>query len=220
MIINVKDNCNSFSFQDTIFVNKQETCIRTRFFLNMLVVRRTINRNELEGIFEYHTQPGPLFNYLRGALARKHQSLDSVALTQFQSIYLIPGVHETSIGKFLDLHPTLIYKGFETDNYHYEPTFKWLSHSPTPRKDINPDLMIQRTDGYYDIVDLKTGELFLKSLTVGKKERKHLHSKAINGISQLANYREYFQYSENAEFAKSQYNISRPENQSVAILAK
>ena len=206
--ISVPDGTSSFSIQDTIFVNKQDSCVRTRFILNLLVVKSTVQKNELQRMFEFHTQHGPNFNMSRGALRRKTETTESIVLSQFQNLYLLPGLHETSIGKFLDKHSALIHKGFATDNYIYEPTLKWLAPSDQPRKDINPDLMIQRADKYYDIIDLKTGELFTKSLVVGERERRKLSAKAMEGVAQLANYREYFTHTDNAEYARAQFGIT------------
>jgi hypothetical protein len=72
---------------------------------------------------------------------------------------------------------------------------------------INPDLMIERDDGYYDIYDLKTAALDKFSLTKGTRARRRFIDYVNEGIAQLANYEEYFTFPANREVAWQKYRI-------------
>ena len=127
---------------------------------------------------------------------------------QMQSMYLFPDLYETTIGEFMNQHPEIIKKVFDAMSFKYEPYLEWKEHDGTVQDTaINPDLMIQRRDGYYDIYDLKTALLQKKKITKGERRRRRFIDYVEEGVSQLANYREYFRYKQNASYAKEKYGI-------------
>ncbi|WP_434631071.1 hypothetical protein J3P84_13580 [Pseudomonas sp. Z1-29] len=91
-------------------------------------------------------------------------------VSQFQNLYLQTGLRETTIGEFVSLHPEIIKQAFDTDCFLYEPSMVWLEHDGTCfDQAINPDLLIRRKDGYFDIYDLKAALLDKKRLTKGER---------------------------------------------------
>jgi hypothetical protein len=147
-------------------------------------------------------------NALRGNIARAIYTVQGseeelLVAGQMQSMYLFPGLHETTIGEFMNQHPEVIKRVFNAMNFEYEPYLEWKEHDGTVQDAaINPDLMIQKKDGYYDIYDLKTALLQKKKLTKGERRRRRFIDYVEEGVSQLANYREYFCYEQNASHAK------------------
>lgn len=118
------------------------------------------------------------------------------------------GVHETSIGAFLSAHPEIITKGLSCLNFYYEPTFPWLEHDGSVEdKFINPDLLVQRLDGHFDIVDLKLAGLEKKKLTKGQRKRRRFIDYVSEGLAQLANYEFYCSFDKNKEFIYNKYGI-------------
>lgn len=90
---------------------------------------------------------------------------------QLQSMFLLPGLHETTIGEFIRNHPNMIKDAFGAVRFEYEPYLKWVEHDGTVQDvAINPDLMVQRQDGSSDIYDLKTA--LLNKLSISKAERR------------------------------------------------
>ena len=79
-------------------------------------------------------------------------------------------------------------------------------------KAINPDLLIRRQDGFYDIYDLKTAVLDRTRITKGAKRRRRFIDYVEEGIAQLAHYRSYFTSERNAAhaFAKYGVRVSKP----------
>ena len=121
---------------------------------------------------------------------------------QFQNLYLSQGVHETTLGEFLRLHPEFLKKAFSCNEFLYEKSFQWKeSKFVRDEQSINPDLLIKRLDGFYDICDLKTAAFKYKSLTNNKTSRRKFNDYVYDGVAQLNTYREYFTYAENARHA-------------------
>lgn len=71
----------------------------------------------------------------------------------------------------------------------------------------NPDLMTEREDGFFDIADLKTIADESKSVTIGAHKRRTFTYYVNKGIAQLSNYKEYFKYKKNRDYAFSKYKI-------------
>ena len=114
-------------------------------------------------------------NAIRGNIARAIYTVQGseeelLVAGQMQSMYLFPGLHETTIGEFMNQHPEVIKRVFNAMNFEYEPYLEWKEHDGTVQDAaINPDLMIQRKDGYYDIYDLKTALLQKKNMALKSK---------------------------------------------------
>lgn len=106
-----------------------------------------------------------------------------------------------------------------TSKYIYEPELEWRQHDGTcVDRSINPDLLVQRPDGYFDIYDLKTAATHRANLTKGGRKRRRFVDYVDEGVAQLANYREYFQYPGNAEHAKQKYGVEVKEPKLVLIV--
>jgi hypothetical protein len=134
-------------------------------------------------------------------------------------MYLFPGLRETNIGEFLKAHPETIKKAFKTSHFEYEPYLEWIEHDGSVQdRAINPDLMVRRDDGFYDIYDLKTALLTKKNIVKGERKRRRFIDCVEEGVAQLSNYREYFQYPKNQEFAKSKYGIEVNEPKLVLLV--
>jgi hypothetical protein len=67
---------------------------------------------------------------------------------------------------------------------------------------LQPDYLLKRTDGYYDILDLKTSLLKEKSLVKGKKKRIMFKDYVDELISQLVGYKRYFNDPAHVKLAK------------------
>jgi hypothetical protein len=125
-----------------------------------------------------------------------------------QSLYLTQSLHETTLGEFFKLHPDIVCRAFNTDKFHYEPYLQWVEHDGTCTDEaINPDLLVRRGDGFYDIYDLKTSLVNKGNVTKGGRKRRRFIDYVEEGVAQLANYREYFKYSGNALLAKEKYEV-------------
>jgi hypothetical protein len=66
---------------------------------------------------------------------------------------------------------------------------------------------MERVDGYFDILDLKTGGVKLKSLTQGEQARTRFASYTDELIAQLIIYERYFDSQENREWAFKELGV-------------
>ena len=146
---------------------------------------------------------------VHGVITCSEKSTNLVLMSQFQSLFLSSGVHETTIGSFVESHPEIIKGLFGTDEFRYEPSLDWIEHDGSVQdSSINPDLMVSRTDGYFDIVDLKLARTDRAKLTKGPRKRRRFVDYVYEGLSQLANYEFYFSFEKNRSFAYRKHGIS------------
>jgi hypothetical protein len=198
-------NFEYVTINNCIIVNKESSAFRSKHVLFMLIIRRNVTENRykeiLKEIFEN--------NILKGVhLCPRGKENNYILAGQLQNLYLFPNLHETVIGEFLYSHPEIIHKSLSTKNFKYEPDLLWIE-GPERNKDkaINPDLLVERSDGFYDIYDLKTAALTKQKITKGLRRRRRFIDYIQEGIAQLANYREYFLFQKNRDYAKEKYGI-------------
>jgi len=194
----------SCAIENCLLVNRSENIYRCKNILSAYVVKHRISKNELFDLYQWTTKD----NHVKGVHTVNQDEEKLVLSGQLQSMYLFPFMRETTIGEFINLHPEIIKESFKTDRFEYEPYLEWIEHDGTCKdKAINPDLMVKREDGYFDIYDLKTALLNTNNITKDKRKRRRFIDYVEEGIAQLANYREYFEYKKNAQHAKKKYGI-------------
>jgi hypothetical protein len=92
-------------------------------------------------------------------------------------------------------------------------SFKWIERSTDEPYKSKPDFVLVKRDNTFDILDLKTGAIKLKSLTKGKKLEKGQQIRIrfvdyVNElISQLEEYKSYFKHEKNIQFIKNKYSL-------------
>lgn len=143
-----------------------------------------------------------------GLYIAKDKAISSLFLSgQFANVYF-SDLRETLIGEFIKHHPQIILDSIGHNKLLYEPSFKWIEGNPNPQiQEINPDLMLQREDGFYDIVDLKNPKFDKSNITKGIPSRRRFIDYVDEAITQLANYERYFRFPKNQEYAFSKYGI-------------
>jgi hypothetical protein len=191
---------------DCLFINRRDSFIRLRDVAYATVVARDLTRDGFEKTMQsmvFDSSVPPAVRTCSVALGER-----PTVAAQFATLFLGGGVHETTIGKFLDQHPGIVRAAFCTDHFISEPYLEWVdgAHS-ADEKAINPDLMVRRHDGRYDIVDLKTAALARANVTRGERKRRRFIDPINEGIAQLAHYAEYFATPGNAAYAKDRYGI-------------
>lgn len=209
------ENFVSCMIENSILVNRSENVFRCKSILSACIVSSTVNKDQLIDLFVDATGGEDVW----GVFAMEGEDSRLVIAEQLQSMFLFPNLRETTIGEFIIRHPDIVKKAFKTDHFEYEPYLEWLEHDGTCEdRAINPDLLVKREDGFYDIYDLKTALLDKRSITKKGRNRRQFIDCIEDGISQLANYREYFEYPKNAALAKNKYGIEVKDPKLVLIV--
>lgn len=122
------------------------------------------------------------------------------------NLVLSDKIHETTIGDYLNDNPDILLKSLGYSDIVYEPLLEWIEKTEDNEDQyINPDALLKRDDGYYDICDFKKGLLNKKKLTRDKRNRRRFLEDVDEGLAQLENYAEYFTYKKNKEHSIDKY---------------
>jgi hypothetical protein len=198
-------NFTSCNIENSVLINRRENLFRCKNILELFIFKNSITRKELYEFFKRLTNGGQVKG-VHTVPSEKEESL--IVSGHLQSMYLFPGLRETTIGEFINIHPEVIKGAFKTTHFLYEPYMEWVEHDGTVEDEaINPDLMVRREDGLYDIYDLKTALLEKGSIVKGPRKRRRFIDYVEEGAAQLSNYREYFNYNKNRQRAKEKYGI-------------
>lgn len=205
-------NFGSACIGSCAIVNHKENAYRVKHILDMTIISKNLTKGKYVELLTSISNG----NMVRAVHTCSPDEESAVILAgQFQNLYLSLSLRETILGEFLKTHPEII----AADKFIYEPYLEWIESSEENEdKAINPDLLVPRTDGYYDIYDLKTAALTRKSLTKGPRRRRRFIDYVEEGAAQLANYREYFSYPKNIAYAKEKYGIELKDPRYVLVV--
>ncbi|HDY8234165.1 TPA: hypothetical protein RQL27_004031 [Vibrio vulnificus] len=193
-------------FNDCVFISVKGSLCRSKHIIELRVVRKNIPKDDLIN---------SLNSYVKGSNEVKGVSTvdpiiekECLIAGQLQSLYLTPSMHETTIGDYLNENKDIICMALGVKSFVYEPYLDWIEKpEDMPDKAINPDAMLERHDGFFDICDFKTGLLSKRKLTKGERRRRRFIDGVNEGLAQLANYEEYFDFDKNKQHALEKYKI-------------
>jgi len=194
----------SCMFDNCMILNQLGEVFRAKHILNAIVVSHSVSGSELqEWLGEVQADSRVVGVHTCGP------GLGEVLATaaQFSALYLSSSVRETTLGEFLRDHPRVLEEAARALRFVYEPYLEWVE-APEGNEDtaINPDLLVQRDDGDWDIYDLKTALLDQQTITKGGRRRRRFVDTVEEGIAQLAHYREYFSYPDNRARTVQKYD--------------
>jgi hypothetical protein len=194
------------AIHNCLLINKFEAAIRVKHILHVAIVAKSLPRGEYEDWLQ-----GDMLSMGQQEIKGVHtcapgRRTDFILASQFANMYL-SNFKETTIGEFLKNHPSIITQALGAQRFEYEPIFPWLEGRVGPDLSINPDLIIQRNDGTWDIYELKTAALTKDSITKGPRRRRRFIDYVAEGVAQLAHYEEFFSYKRNADYAWKNYGI-------------
>lgn len=204
-VIEIRNRSNFISFQNCTLVNRYSSALRMKHLLQAVVIHRETNSKQYLDFLKQFQETEHIYGIQY--INFRDEEPYKVA-SQFASIFLFPNLHETTIGEFLKSHPEIIKIALNTPRFEYEPYFEWQEGNPNPEEQaINPDLLIQRLDGYFDIYDLKRALLDRTKLTKGRRRRRRFVDYIAEGAAQLAHYDNYFRFPKNQEYAFEKYQV-------------
>lgn len=210
-LLSFGSNFQSCFLNNCLIINNYEQFFRMKDILHISIVSKTLAReNFIAEENEKCHWPVSDTSELYGIHYVPDNVVESYKLSgQFTNIFLIPGIREPNIGKFLHKNPPIITKACNCKEFLYKKPFKWLEGNSNPNEDhIQPDFMLKSsTTDYWDICDIKKPLSDKENLTKGGHPRRRFIDDVSDGIAQLANYGQYFLYSANANYAKERYGI-------------
>lgn len=201
-LVEFSDSFDAEYFDHCLFVNKKNNVYRCKNVLALFIFRRGLSASRVKESYNKFIERRLCVHALKG------ESDALVVCGQFQSIYLASGVHETTIGEFVKLHPDFVCKALGCEDFLYEKSFKWIESKYEMAEDsINPDLLLKRCDGKFDICDLKTVAAAYESITSRKSSRRKFIEYVYDGVAQLNTYKQYFQIPANAKHALDVHGV-------------
>jgi len=116
-------------------------------------------------------------------------------------------VNERIIDRFIQAHSKHFSNALGYKKALSKVELKWMDGDSTDPKSSSPDYLMQRKDGYFDILDLKTSMLKYNSLTRGGKSRCRFNAYVSELIAQLIGYERYFKRDKNSKWVYDTHGI-------------
>jgi len=184
---------------DCLIANSLGPLVRARYTNLFFAAPTDINSKELSEAFDQLTR-GP--NHLPGILHVRRGHQEMVAQSgQFANLYL-QGAKEPTLTQFLEDHAEIVRRALRASSIFFQPDLLWHEGNPDPTEEaIQPDMILRRQDGTWLIIDFKLPLLHKGSITTGGHRRRRFTYTIADGIAQLHNYREFFQYQANRQKA-------------------
>lgn len=155
----------------------------------------------------YHT--GESYEVLAAGIMRTELPSYSVklhgTLNSFIELVSLPDTNEPDITSFLERNPEILQLAFGAHQLNPQVTLEWQYNSGKPN--LKPDFMIQRMDGYCDILDFKLPYLKAKAI-VGSVTRQHPSFEIDTAIAQLNEYDLWCSQEINQKWLKNTKGIS------------
>ncbi len=208
-------NANYSSIENCLAVNKKDSAVRIRHISFLLMMKSS------ESGIDYENHLARLLRMPACPDLRIVPIGDSrhiLAASSFASLYLMDRLRETTLGEYLRRHEDILLTALGARRIIYEPFLEWQEGNPDPDEmAINPDLLIERADGNCDICELKL-PLLDRKVTRAERRRRRFTDKAMEGISQLAHYEEYFKFPRNRDFAYAKYGARFEQPRKVLVI--
>ena len=199
-------NMKFCTFMNCAFIHRSSVAYRLKHVLYMAVLSKDLPQADaLKHLNAVFCDSGQLSGM---HFCDEGQTPDLLIAAQLQSMFLQPDLKETTLGQFLNTHKAILLRAFAAKDLIYEPYLIWQVPQPQGSEGaINPDFLLQRSDDYWDVMDLKTAALKRSDLTRGPRRRRRFVDYVNEGIAQLAHYREYLSIPENRQHAKDNYGV-------------
>lgn len=204
--IRIGPRSNFICVEDCLLVNSFGPAVRIRNVQLAVVVRRDATETDLLNYFRTTFKLSDQISGMR-MLPRGDAEIIQLA-AQFANVYLMNGLRETSIGRFIDQHAEILTTALGCSGLISEPYLEWQVPSPDPNETaVNPDLFLIRGPDACDVYDLKLPLLNRAKITTGQRRRRRFVDSVEDGIAQLAHYREFLDVPENRTYAEAKYGV-------------
>lgn len=209
-IFNYVDGINYLEYNDCCIANRLGNIFRLKPVTHLHFVAQKIEKAKYKKhLIKQLSAPINHSDDIKGVLYTDSENTStSLTYSQFLNVYSFDNLRETTIGEFLKNNDEIINGAFKSKSFLYEPELKWIEGNPDENEvSINPDFFIESQEGNWDILDLKLPYWLKSKLTKGPRKRRSFLQIVDEGLAQLANYEDYFNYEKNRKFALEKFGI-------------
>lgn len=183
----------------------------------MIIIKKETQRIKLIAWLEKIIQDNLSTASTHGSIIGLNIHPISTVLNMANQLYGLSNQHinERVLDKFIQNHKKHFIDIFNChdllDQRQY--TLKWIKRNDGDPSESKPDYLIKNKDGYCDILDIKTGAVGansivkFKKMSGGGKTRMRFIDYVDELLAQLDDYKKYFNYKENREWAEQKYGI-------------
>ena len=218
-IFSFNADSNRIFLEDVTAINRLGNAVRARHIHLALVISRDERIPEYVRYLRetFAVRDGERIHGLLAVNAEHEASL--VTAGQLSNLFLMDRLHETNLTDFLEDHREIVLHALGARDLRFQPQLHWRAGNPDPADHfVQPDLLVQRTSGQWDICDAKLALLPRMKLTKGERRRRQLIDVVATGVAQLAHYRDYFNYAANRAEAVAKYQVTVTEPGGVLIV--
>lgn len=125
-------------------------------------------------------------------------------LNEFIELICLDETDEPIITKFLEINPIILQLAFSVNEPNPQILLEWQYE--TDKKNLQPDFLSSKMDGYSDIYEFKLPNLKSAPI-VGTPSRRHPSFEIDQAIAQVNQYEEWFQQELNRNWLEKTHNI-------------
>lgn len=197
------ENATNIFLENIAIVSQEKGIYSFRRHSTTLVVHKSIS------ISDFGSLINKLFNtsYLNKLPPLVGCKLKSQLISELKSL-AYHKVDETAIDKFIQLISDDFAKslGYKSAKSNIRLEIQGSISTDTEKKFLTPDFLMEKDNGYYDILDLKLG-LLSADFAFGDWTNSYFSSYATKLLGQLNGYKKYFSDPENKKWAFEKHAI-------------
>lgn len=210
---------NTLVIKNCVLSSTLGETVRVRHTNFLLAVSRRLDADEVAATVADHLTIRRITNErLAGVQIVPEGSQERIILSaQFSNLFL-QKTKEVTLSQFLEDHTDALKAALKAELIWFQARLPWREgNDDSGEQYIQPDIIIRRYDGIWQIIDLRLPLITRTSITKGAHKRRRFIDDAYEGISQLANYAQYFEFPANREAAE-QILGTMPESSPATVL--
>jgi hypothetical protein len=205
--LDVSPDSGDLWLRDVLSISSFKEQLRVRYFQTAWLIERAASSSELQRRLNHYHPVGLSTDLLAPAAEYEHTVI--VQAANFASLSTAERIGETTITRFLEENESILLAALGGVRLIPQPLLPWREGNPDPSEShIQPDFLIVDENGRAHICEVKLPLLGRTSLTAGGHRRRRFIVTVNDGIAQLGNYNEYFEFPAHQQLVKDKYNIT------------
>lgn len=202
---------------DVMLVADWRNYVRARYFQTAFILNRAMSSSELQRQLNARHPVGRDTTLLAPSTDENRSLLLTAA--SFASLATVDRIGETTITHFLESNASLLKTALGGAEIIPQPLLEWLEGNPDSEEAaIQPDFLLIDDAGNVHLCEVKLPLLERRSLTTGGHKRRRFVGAVMDGIAQLANYREYLSFESHRQLLADRYHVKVKNPRSILIV--